>query len=64
MIGEAAKSLPENGWHEGQTRSRFGISISIVWETVKNDLPVLKRQVELLLKELENASLLICTTKN
>jgi len=35
----------------------FGVSLSIVWETIKNDLPVLKQQVESILKDLKDESM-------
>jgi len=32
----------------------FGVSFSIVWETVKNDLPPFKKKIEEILREIKN----------
>ncbi len=67
IIGEAAKNLPDEfkkehsgipwkamaGMRDKLIHAYFGVSVSIVWETVKNDLPALKRQVKHLLDELD-----------
>ncbi|RLE94618.1 MAG: hypothetical protein DRN04_02690 [Thermoprotei archaeon] len=71
IIGEAAKNLPKNikkrypkiPWRAlSEMRDKlihayFGVSLSIVWETIKNDLPVLKQQVESILKDLKDESM-------
>jgi len=68
IIGEAAKNLPSNikerypkipwralsGMRDKLIHAYFGVSLSIVWETIKNDLPVLKQQVESILKDLRD----------
>lgn len=65
VIGEAAKNIPGSdknkhssvnwkaisGMRNKLIHEYFGVSYSIVWETIKNDLPVLKEQIEKLLDE-------------
>lgn len=66
VIGEAAKKIPEDfvekycelPWRE-MVRMRnkviheyFGIDITILWQTIKEDLPGLKKQAQNLLKTL------------
>lgn len=60
IIGEATKNLPESftvrypevrwqeiaGMRDKLTHHYFGINMGIVWDTVKKDLPKLKKQVE------------------
>jgi len=67
IVGEAVKNIPDDikenypdipwkaiaGMRDKLIHSYFGVSISIVWETIKNDLPSLKRQIECMLKEFE-----------
>jgi uncharacterized protein with HEPN domain len=69
IIGEAAnhtttafrKNHPEIPWRDVcGLRNRliheyFGINIERVWNIVKDDLPVLKRQVEKILNDLEKS---------
>jgi uncharacterized protein with HEPN domain len=64
IIGEAVKNIseefkkehPEIPWKEiAGTRDKliheyFGVNYKIVWESVKKDVPMLKRQIEELLK--------------
>ena len=68
IIGEATKNIPENikdkypkipwkaiaGMRDKLIHAYFGVSLPIIWETIKNDLPTLKRQIERILKELEH----------
>jgi uncharacterized protein with HEPN domain len=65
VIGEAVKNIPDDvkikhphvEWKSAaRMRDRliheyFGVSFPIVWETVKHDLPSLKRTVATILKE-------------
>jgi uncharacterized protein with HEPN domain len=66
VIGEATKNLPINfrekhsdvKWRK-MTANRdvlihtyFEVDMSIVWETVKKDLPILKKQITKILKSL------------
>jgi len=67
VIGEAAKNLPQEikdsyndldwkaaaGMRNKLIHEYFGVSFSIVWETIKNDLPDLRDEVEKILKEIE-----------
>jgi len=64
IIGEAAKNLPEEykeknseiPWNEivamrnKVIHEYFGVSMSVLWQTIKVDLPKLKKQIEKLLK--------------
>lgn len=70
IIGEAASRLSsdvkaqhkEVNWQEvigmrhKMIHDYFEVSIDIVWNTAKNDLPLLKIQIENILKKLEKAS--------
>ncbi len=67
IIGEATKNIPEDvkskypeipwkaiaGMRDKLIHAYFGISLPIVWETIKHDLPSLKSHVERILRELE-----------
>ena len=67
IIGEAIKNLevdlkmkhPEIPWTKPiGLRNRaiheyFGIDYTVIWQTIKDDLPEFKRQIEELLKKLE-----------
>lgn len=66
IIGEAAKNVPSGfkeeypsmnwramtGMRDKLIHEYFGVSPRIVWETVKNDLPALKSQIEEVLNTL------------
>jgi len=66
IIGEAARNIPESfsekhgklPWREMVSMRNkviheyFGIDISILWQTIKEDLPGLKVQIQELLKSL------------
>ena len=70
VIGEAVRNLPESvkekypdpewkeaaGMRDRLIHEYFGVSYSIVWETVKNDLPSFKRKIEQVLEELQRES--------
>jgi len=66
IIGEAANNLPEAliqdhseipwsryiGMRNRITHAYFGVSLQVVWDTVQEDLPVLKQAVEKIKSEL------------
>ena len=68
IIGEAARRLPEEirhqapdiPWHKiiGMrnilVHGYFAIDLDVVWDAVQRDVPLLKRAVEALLKNLED----------
>jgi uncharacterized protein with HEPN domain len=65
IIGEATKTLSKEirakyrtvpwkdiaGMRDKLIHMYFGVKVDLVWETVKNKLPELKRQIEDMLKE-------------
>ncbi|MEO8232587.1 MAG: DUF86 domain-containing protein [Ignavibacteriota bacterium] len=67
IIGEASKKIPENirtqsieipwtnvsGMRDVLIHDYFGVNIRVVWETAKKDLPDLKKQLHLLIKDLK-----------
>ncbi len=67
IIGEATKNLslnfrekyPEVPWNKiAGTRDKlshhyFGIDIGIIWDVIKEDIPVLKKQIQKIRKDLE-----------
>ena len=67
VIGEAAKNLSLDlkniynniSWKEIiGSRDRiihqyFGVDLDIIWDIIKNDLPILKEQIEKILKDLK-----------
>lgn len=71
VIGEAAKNLPLEikdryrdvdwkaaaGMRNKLIHEYFGVSFSIVWETIKNDLPNLKDEVAKILQDVEKQNL-------
>lgn len=64
IIGEATKNLPQNfkerhaninwkditGMRDKIVHEYFDIDLKVVWDTIKNDLPTFKKQIENLLK--------------
>jgi uncharacterized protein with HEPN domain len=68
IIGEASKKVPQSikdnfkeiPWREiGGMRDKlvhdyFGVNIDVVWKTVKQDLPTLKKLLKTILKDLES----------
>lgn len=32
----------------------FDVDLAVVWDTIKNDIPILKKQIQEILEELEN----------
>ncbi|HDH31284.1 MAG TPA: DUF86 domain-containing protein [Candidatus Wolfebacteria bacterium] len=64
IIGEAAKNIPEEiksknphiAWTEAismrnkVTHEYFGVDEDILWQTIKEDLPILKKQISRLAK--------------
>jgi uncharacterized protein with HEPN domain len=67
IIGEAAKNIPDamktksasvawrsmTGMRDKLVHEYFGVSYSIVWETIKNDLAALKSQMKELYRSIE-----------
>lgn len=68
IIGEAAKGLPDSfksrhkriEWKEAAamrdilTHQYFVVDLKVVWETLKKDIPALKKGVSELLKEMQS----------
>ncbi len=68
IIGGAVKNIPNSvkerypdvewkaptGMRDKLIHEYFGVSFSIVWETVKNDLPPFKKKIEEILREIKN----------
>lgn len=66
IIGEATKNVSENlknkhpeipwrkisGMRDKIVHEYFDIDLEVIWKTVQNDLPIFKKQIEDLLKEL------------
>ncbi len=66
IIGEASKKVPKPlkekyshipwreiaGMRDKVVHEYFGVDKKVVWHTVKNDLPNLKKQLEIILKDL------------
>ena len=67
IIGEAVKSIPNNlrkkypeipwkdmaGMRDKVIHEYFGVKLSLVWETVKEEMPPLKPLFEKMLREME-----------
>lgn len=67
VIGEAVKNIPESikeryrdldwkavtGMRDKLIHEYFGVSLTIVWETVKNDLPPFKKRLMEISKEMQ-----------
>jgi len=67
IIGEAAKNIPDDfrkrypnipwrdiaGFRDVVTHAYFGVMLEKVWEVIKTDLPVLKKQIQKIKKDLE-----------
>jgi len=65
IVGEAVRNIPENfkekypdvdwkaaaGMRDKLIHEYFGVSLAIVWETVKSDLPPFKKRMEEILRE-------------
>ena len=66
VIGEASKKVPKSikeqyfkipwreiaGMRDKLIHEYFGINRKVVWNTVKHDIPVLKEQIEVIIKEI------------
>ncbi len=69
IIGEATTKLPEDlklkhpevdwkrikGMRNRIVHEYFGVDIGIVWEIVSNHLPILKKRIEVILKDLNDS---------
>ncbi|MEK6982024.1 MAG: DUF86 domain-containing protein [Candidatus Micrarchaeota archaeon] len=67
VIGEAIKNIPSDfkvehpatpwrdiaGMRDRIVHFYFGINYDLVWETIKNDLPELEDQIEVILKKMK-----------
>ncbi len=70
IIGEATKNLsgelkaksPEMDWkniagmRDKLIHTYFGVNLPLVWETIKKDLPLFRKQVQKILEDLNNTS--------
>jgi len=68
IIGEATKNLSKElkakyygvswrdiaGMRDKLIHEYFGVNLELVWTTVKNNLPELKKQISMVLKEINN----------
>jgi len=68
IIGEAAKNIPEDfkkkyseidwksiaGMRDRLIHHYFGVDYEIVWDVVKNEIPALKKQIDIILIESKN----------
>jgi uncharacterized protein with HEPN domain len=68
VIGEAAKHIPVRfrnkypdvpwkmaaGLRDKLIHEYFGVNAQVLWDTIKQDLPLLKPNIEKLLKEIDN----------
>ena len=69
IIGEASKSIPltvrrsypnipwaqMNGMRNVLVHEYFGVDIKIIWHAIKKNLPSLRKQLQLLLKEAQRS---------
>jgi len=69
IIGEAVKNFPDSfknkhsevpwkdisGFRDVIVHAYFGVVLSRVWNIIKKDLPIFKKQIEKIRKESENA---------
>ena len=67
VIGEAAKNIPDSfrkkhpeiewksmaGTRDRISHAYFDVDLNIVWDIVKNDLPILKKQIKQILEEIK-----------
>lgn len=69
VVGEATKKISDNtrqkyslvpwkdiaGMRDKLIHDYFGIDLDAVWDTVEKDMPILKNEIKIIIKELNNS---------